>query len=161
MAARCAAEQGRYWEYHDLLFVAQPAFERSDLILSARRLGLPLDAFTACLDGGRYLAAVRKDVQEGRAAGVTGTPTFFVNGLRLVGIQPYDMFREAVQGALDDAQGQRPGTRQSEGAVEAPSEVSSAGCARALRVTEAATAAPRGPGSCGCSAPGGRRCGRR
>jgi protein-disulfide isomerase len=108
MAARCAAEHGRYWEYHDLLFVAQPAFEHSDLVLYARRLGLPVDAFTACLDSGRYRAEVRKDVQEGRAAGVTGTPTFFVNGFRLVGIQPLDMFRDVVQNALDDAEGKRP-----------------------------------------------------
>lgn len=108
LAARCAAEHGRYWEYHDLLFVAQPAFARSDLILYARRLGLPQQAFTACLDAGRYRAAVRKDVQEGRAAGVTGTPTFFVNGLRLVGIHPLDMFREVVQNALDEAEGKRP-----------------------------------------------------
>ncbi len=108
MAARCAAQHGRYWEYHDLLFVAQPAFARSDLILYAARLGLPRDAFAACLDAGRYRAAVRKDVQEGRAAGVTGTPTFFVNGLPLRGIQSFDAFREAVQDALDDAEARRP-----------------------------------------------------
>jgi protein-disulfide isomerase len=108
MAARCAAEHGRYWEYHDLLFVAQPAFARSDLILYAHRLGLPQEAFAACLESVRYRAAVRKDVQEGRAAGVTGTPTFFVNGLRLTGIQSIDAFREAVQDAIDDAEGKRP-----------------------------------------------------
>jgi len=108
MAARCAAEHGLYWEYHDLLFVAQPAFERSDLILYARRLGLPVDAFTACLDSGRYRAAVRRDAREGRAAGVTGTPTFFVNGFRLVGMQPFDTFRDIVQVALDDAEVKRP-----------------------------------------------------
>ncbi len=108
VAARCAGEHGRYWEYHDLLFVAQPAFSRSDLILYAGRLGLPREAFSACLDAGRYRAAVSKDVEEGRAAGVTGTPTFFVNGLRLTGIQSIDTFRDAVQDALDDAEGKRP-----------------------------------------------------
>jgi protein-disulfide isomerase len=108
MAARCAAEHGRYWEYHDLLFVAQPAFARSDLILYAHRLGLSQEAFAACLDSGRYRAAVRKDVAEGRAAGVTGTPTFFVNGLRLTGIQSIETFREAVQDALEDADAKRP-----------------------------------------------------
>jgi protein-disulfide isomerase len=108
MAARCAAEHGRYWEYHDLLFVAQPAFARSDLILYADRLGLPEKAFAQCLDSGRYRTAVRKDIAEGRAAGVTGTPTFLVNGLPLRGIQSFDAFREAVQDALDDAEGKRP-----------------------------------------------------
>jgi protein-disulfide isomerase len=103
VAARCAGEHGRYWEYHDLLFVAQPAFARSDLLLYAARLGLPREAFAACLDAGRYRAAVREDVQEGRAAGVSGTPTIFVNGLRLVGIHPIETYREAIQDALEDA----------------------------------------------------------
>ena len=103
VAARCAAEHGRFWEYHDFLWVAQPAFSHEDLVLYATRLGLPLDAFTACLDSERYRPAVRVDVSEGRAAGVTGTPTFFVNGRRLVGIQSIETFREAVQDALDDA----------------------------------------------------------
>ena len=108
LAARCAAEHGRYWEYRELLFVAQPAFAQSDLLLYAARLGLPRDAFRACLDGGRYRAQVRRDVKEGRAAGVSGTPTVFINGLRLVGVYPLEMIREAVQDALDDATGKRP-----------------------------------------------------
>jgi protein-disulfide isomerase len=102
MAARCAGLHGRYWEYHDLLFVAQPAFARADLITYARRLGLPEDAFSACLDSGRFRDAVKMDVVEGRAAGVSGTPTFFVNGTRLVGLQPIERFRETVQDELDD-----------------------------------------------------------
>ena len=109
VAARCAGEHGRYWEYHDLLFVAQPAFSRADLVTYARRLGLPREAFVACLDEGRHRAAVRADVREGRAAGVTGTPTFFVNGRRMVGVQPLEVLREAVQDALDDA---KPTPRQ-------------------------------------------------
>src|SRR5262249_26765314 len=103
VAARCAAEHGLFWEYHDFLFLTQPAFGRADLLLYATRLGLPREAFVACLDAGRYRPAVRIDVSEGRAAGVTGTPTFFVNGRRLVGIQSVEAFREAVQDALDDA----------------------------------------------------------
>ena len=108
LAARCAAEHGLFWEYHDLLFVAQPAFGRKDLILYAVRLGLPRGSFVACLDAGRYRAAVRRDVEEGRAAGVSGTPTIFINGLRLVGIHPVETLREAVQDALDAAEGKRP-----------------------------------------------------
>jgi protein-disulfide isomerase len=103
IAARCAGARGLYWEYHDLLFVAQPAFARADLITYARRLGLPEEAFIACLDGGQYLEAVQADVREGQAAGVSGTPTFFVNGRRLVGLQPVEALREAVQDALEDA----------------------------------------------------------
>lgn len=103
LAARCAGEHGRFWEYHDLLFVAQPAFARSDLLTYAARLDVPLRAFADCLDGGRLRPAVRADVQEGRAAGVTGTPTFFVNGRRMVGVQSLESFREAVMGALRQA----------------------------------------------------------
>jgi len=103
VAARCAGEHGRFWEYHDLLFVAQPAFGRADLLTYAARLDVPLPAFTACLDGGRFRTAVRDDVQEGRAAGVTGTPTFFVNGRRIIGAQPAEAFRTAVRDALREA----------------------------------------------------------
>jgi protein-disulfide isomerase len=108
VAARCAAEHGRFWEYHDFLFLTQPAFSRDDLLTYATRLGLPRDAFATCLDTGRYRPAVKTDVSEGRAAGVTGTPTFFVNGRRLVGIQSIATLREAVQDALDDAGVKRP-----------------------------------------------------
>jgi len=107
-AARCAGERGRYWEYHDLLFAAQPAFSRADLITYAVRLDLPEEAFTACLDSGQFRDAVRADIQQGRAAGVSGTPTFLINGRRLVGAQPFEAFREAVQDALREAGGRRP-----------------------------------------------------
>lgn len=102
-AARCAGALGRFWEYHDLLFLAQPAFSRGDLVAYASRLGLDRAAFSACLEAGRYRRAVDGDVAEGRALGVTGTPTFFVNGRRMVGAHPIETFREAVQDALADA----------------------------------------------------------
>jgi protein-disulfide isomerase len=106
-AARCAGQHGRFWEYHDLLFVAQPAFSRPDLLLYADRLGVPREPFAACLDGGAHRGAIRADVVEGRAAGVKGTPTFFVNGRRLVGVQSVETFREAVEDALADRREQR------------------------------------------------------
>ena len=105
MAARCAAERGQFWTYHDLLFAAAPAFSRADLLTYAARLDLREEAFAACLDSGRLRDAVRADMQEGRSLGVTGTPTFFINGRRLVGAQPLPAFREAVEDALALAQG--------------------------------------------------------
>jgi len=101
-AARCAADQGQFWPYHDLLFLARPAFSREALIGYAERLRLDRAAFVACLDGGVHREAVSADVAQGRALGVTGTPTFFVNGKQLVGAQPLEAFREAVQQALDE-----------------------------------------------------------
>ena len=102
-AARCAAAMGRFWEYHDLLFVAQPDFSRDQLVGYAQRLGLDRAAFAACLDSRRFAAAIDADIAEGRARGVRGTPTFFVNGRRLVGAHPIEAFREVIRDALDEA----------------------------------------------------------
>ena len=102
-AARCAGTAGRYWEYHDLLFLAQPGFSRDELIGYAGRLGIDRTAFTGCLDSGRFRKFVDADLAEGHALGVHGTPTFFVNGRRLVGAHPVETFREAVRDALQDA----------------------------------------------------------
>lgn len=99
-AARCAGEHGRFWEYHDLLFVGQPALSDADLSTYARRLDVPSAAFAACLASGRHRDAIKADLAEGKASGVTGTPTFFVNGRILVGAQPLEAFRRAVEEAL-------------------------------------------------------------
>ena len=107
-AARCAGEHGRFWEYHDLLFVAQPAFSKSDLLGYAARLGLPAEPFADCVDSARHRDAVLADLAEGRAGGVRGTPTFFFNGRRLAGVQPFPVFRKAVEDALADGQGKQP-----------------------------------------------------
>jgi protein-disulfide isomerase len=103
LAARCAGAQGRYWEYHDLLFVAQPDLSRDDLIGYARRLGLDTPAFTECLDSSRFRDAVLADQREGREAGVRATPTFFINQRKIEGALPLDDFRAAIQQALRDA----------------------------------------------------------
>lgn len=103
LAARCAGVQGRYWEYHDLLFVAQPDLSRDHLIAYARRLGLDAPAFTECLDTARFRDAVLADQREGREAGVRATPTFFINQRKIEGALPLDEFRDAIKQALRDA----------------------------------------------------------
>jgi len=102
-AARCAGAQGVFWEYHDLLYLSVPDFSRDDLISYAGRLNLDRNAFTTCIDAGRFRKQVEADVAEGRAIGVRGTPTFVVNGTPLVGAQPIEAFREAVREALNEA----------------------------------------------------------
>lgn len=99
-AARCAGEAGRYWPYHDRLFAEQPAFERDDLLRYAVELGLDRTAFTRCLDERRFAQAVEADVAQARALGITGTPTFIVNGRTLVGAHPLETFRAIVDEAL-------------------------------------------------------------
>jgi len=107
-AARCAGEHGHFWEYHDLLFVAQPALSRTDLVTYAYRLGLPQQVFVACLDSGRFRDAVKADLEEGRAAGVSKTPTFFINERRIVGAESLDTFRDAIRAALKEADRRQP-----------------------------------------------------
>jgi protein-disulfide isomerase len=99
-AARCAGEQGRYWAYHDVLFERQPRFEHDDLVAYAINLNLDRERFTRCLDGHTSRAAVEADLAEGRALGVRSTPTFFINGKPLVGAQPVETFRAAIDSAL-------------------------------------------------------------
>lgn len=99
-AARCAGAQGRYWRYHDRLFDTQPAFEREQLIGYAIDLGLDRERFTRCLDDHGQRPAVQASLAEGRALGVASTPTFFVNGSPLIGAQPVETFREAINEAL-------------------------------------------------------------
>ena len=102
-AARCAGAQGVFWEYHDLLYLSVPDFSRDDLVRYAGRLGIDAAAFTTCIDTRRFRKQVEADVAEGRAIGLTGTPTFLVNGTPLVGAQPIEAFREAIREALKEA----------------------------------------------------------
>lgn len=99
-AARCAGAMGRYWPYHDRLFAEQPAFERADLVRYAEELGLDRTAFVSCLDERRFRAAVEADVAQAQALGINGTPTFIVNGQKLVGAHPLETFRTIIDDAL-------------------------------------------------------------
>jgi protein-disulfide isomerase len=99
-AARCAGDQGRFWEYHrDLL--GRPG-DMSDEDLKARAATLRLDGgrFAACLGSDRHDAAIQQAVDDGHELGITGTPTFFVNGLRLVGVRPLEQFQELIEAEL-------------------------------------------------------------
>ena len=99
-AARCAGAQGQYWPYHDRLFAAQPDFERDDLLRYASELGLSRDTFAACLDSHRFAPAVEADLAQGRALGVRSTPSFLINGRPVIGAQPIEVFRTAIDDAL-------------------------------------------------------------
>jgi len=99
-ASRCAAEQGKYWEYHDLMFANSNALAPANLKKFAADLQLNTAQFDSCLDGNKYAQAVAKDVEEGNRAGVSGTPAFFVNGRFLSGSQPFTAFQEAIEDAL-------------------------------------------------------------
>ncbi len=80
LASECANDQGKFWEYHDLLFINQPNFSPSELVSYAEGLGLNKDTFKACLDSRVKNDVVRADMAEASSRQVNATPTFFVNG---------------------------------------------------------------------------------
>lgn len=100
-AARCAGEQGRYWEYHSLLFQNQRTLDAGSLKKFAGDLHLDAARFSGCLGEGRYTAAVKSDRAEGERAGVSATPTFFINGRLLQGAQPLSAFREVIDDLIE------------------------------------------------------------
>ena len=99
-AARCAGEQGKFWEYHDRLFESQAQATIADFKRFAEQLKLDSKSFAACLDSGKHAAAVQADVQEGTRLGITGTPTFFINGRLVVGALPLEMFQKIIDREL-------------------------------------------------------------
>ncbi len=99
-AARCAGDQDKYWEYHDILFANTRALQPEQLKQYATDLKLDTAQFDACLDNNAYTGAVSKDLALGTQLGVTGTPAFFVNGRFLSGAQPYSAFAELIDEAL-------------------------------------------------------------
>jgi len=104
-AAECAADQGKFWAYHDLLFNRQAgenqgAFTKDKLIGFAQELKLDVTRFEPCLNNDETLARVQADTQEGRQAGVTGTPLYFINGQLLAGARPYNDFRALIERVL-------------------------------------------------------------
>lgn len=100
-AAECAGRQGRFWQYHDLLFANQPRFERRELLEYARRLGLDVKQFASCLDSGAAAEAVRADAEAGGRLGVAATPTLFINGRMIRGALDAERLGQAVRIELD------------------------------------------------------------
>jgi protein-disulfide isomerase len=102
-AARCADDEGKFWEYHDKLYVSSPKAAPEDLKLYAKDLGLKQDLFDQCLISGKYKAAIQKDMNEGATLGLTGTPTFFINGRELSGAQSVETISQIVDEELSRA----------------------------------------------------------
>ena len=85
IAAECAGEQGRFWQYHDLLFENQVAISHENLLRFAQQLSLDVKAFQTCLKSDRARAKVERDVEEGVRLGIDSTPTMFLNGRTIKG----------------------------------------------------------------------------
>lgn len=107
-AADCAKDQGKFWAYHDALFVSEIAdgrensgnLNRAEFLRLARNLNLDINTFTSCIDGKKYLTQIDKDTTEAQAAGVNSTPTTFVNGQKFQGALPFEQFQSVIESLL-------------------------------------------------------------
>jgi protein-disulfide isomerase len=100
-AARCAGEQGRFWDYHRDLMTSGGLLDETDLKARAARLGLKAGPFAACLASGRYDAAIRASVDRGVSLGVNGTPAYFINGRMVSGARPIEDFAKIIDSELE------------------------------------------------------------
>ena len=111
-AARCANDQGKFWEYHDYLFNNQGAensgaFSKDNLKKFASALGLNMGQFNSCLDTDKYASVIQKETQEGNKIGVNGTPATFINNKLVadsngnsVGASPFSVFQAVIEQEL-------------------------------------------------------------
>jgi len=101
-ASECAAEQGKFWQYHDKIFETQGgARDDQALIGLAKQVGANEKKFKECLESGKYKDLVQKDIAKGRESGVRGTPSFFINGQLMSGAKPFTAFDTAVKNELN------------------------------------------------------------
>ncbi|NIM96216.1 MAG: thioredoxin domain-containing protein [Anaerolineales bacterium] len=101
-AAHCAAEQGAFWDFHDLLFTGGYPLGSEAYVAYAQQLGLDADELTSCIESGRYDEEVNNDARFASGIGATGTPTFFINGIPLVGAHPLETFKSIIDQELGE-----------------------------------------------------------
>lgn len=99
-AAECAGEQDEYYAMHDLLFESGVTGGINSFKEYAKTIGLDTSEFDECLDSGAMAKEVAKDMADGQAAGVRGTPAFFIDGKMISGAQPFSVFKQAIDAAL-------------------------------------------------------------
>jgi len=105
-AGECANEQGKFWEFHDYMYKNQPTesdtsmYTTDNLTQVAGQLGMNTSQFQSCLDSKKYDKNVSDDLAAGQKAGVSGTPTLFIDGLPVVGAQPYSAFKTLIDQEL-------------------------------------------------------------
>lgn len=100
-ASECAGDQGKFWQLHDKIFENQESLSLATLKQWAKDIGLNSGKFNSCLDSGKYADKVQADFREGQSLGVSGTPTVFINGEKIVGAQPYETFKAAIDKLLN------------------------------------------------------------
>jgi protein-disulfide isomerase len=107
LSAECAADQNKFWEMHDFLYQNQPPesdikmYNTDNLSKSAATLGLDEAKFKSCISAKKYEDRVKEDFADGELAGVTGTPSFFINGILLPGVPAYNDFKSVLDPLLN------------------------------------------------------------
>jgi protein-disulfide isomerase len=101
-AALCAHDQGKFWEFHDRIFQNQGSLSAATYRQIAADLTLDTGSFGECLASGKHRDSIQKDMEEGGALGVTGTPAFFINGRFLSGAQPFQAFQSIIDEELEN-----------------------------------------------------------
>jgi protein-disulfide isomerase len=99
-AANCANEQGAFWDFHEMLFSMELGLGSEAYQAYASRLGLDASAFSECLESGRFGGEVQADYDFAAELGVRSTPTFFINGIAVVGAQPFEVFQQVIDKEL-------------------------------------------------------------
>jgi protein-disulfide isomerase len=107
-AARCAGDQGKFWSFHDLAFEQGAQATQAALRDYAKRAGADVPVFDKCVESRKHRAAVAADIEEGKKLGVTGTPTFFINGALFVGNQPFAEFQRVIERELSRTASTKP-----------------------------------------------------
>ena len=108
-ASECAADQDAFWEYHDKLYTSQAgenqgAFSKENLKSFAKELELDSAQFDDCLDSGKYTQVVQEQTDTANQLGVRSTPAFVINGVPLIGAQPFDAFQQVIEAELSGSQ---------------------------------------------------------
>ena len=102
-ASLAALDQGRYWEMHDMLLKNSPKLDMDSLIKYAKEIGLDIKTFTDCIDRMKHSALIERDKNLALSLDLYNTPTFFINGRKIVGDVPYDYLKKAIEEELKDA----------------------------------------------------------
>lgn len=113
LAGDCANDQGKFWQFHDIAFTQQQkkeptmttvtstiSFSDNDIKQWAQQTGLDMQQFNSCFDSAQHKADVDADTAVGSQSGVSGTPSFFINGQLIIGAQPYEVFQQMIDQEL-------------------------------------------------------------
>jgi protein-disulfide isomerase len=99
-AANCAGDQEKYWEYNEMLFSMERSLNQESYVEYARELALDIDQFSQCLESRQYQEEVSSDYEYAANLGIRSTPTFFINGIAIVGAQPFEVFEDLINKEL-------------------------------------------------------------